>query len=697
MNAITYFRLNSPYDGDITKNCALTGLEVDNNFYTLEGRDIKSLKVQNGKIVINLMNGDELTTDNITENCITDIDFDEVNGILTIIQNGVEKKITGFVTDIKDCEPVYSDGTLLGNGFPMLPLGLSPMVKTGQYRPVKKILNVLEGEKLPSRCEALPGDRYITIEKVSDFGYLYNYEGLKRVACKLRETNSQWRIPTKDDWDDMLDAIEIEKFRNHRDARSNKYLGKVAGKLLKSREYWKEDEPCDCDCDCNHVDDACIDYDTDCCNNDCNCGHHTPCHPSYCGEYGNCHHRQRCDNSGIDAFGFRIVPAGYANEAKDFMYFKERAYFWTATNHEYRDAYIKTFLYNKSCVLQDVMASDNFMSVRLVKDYDGINYSEQEEILGGPYATVIMPSLKHGSRVWMSVNLAAVDCECGCGCDCQYVLPNNGEGFNYVKKFFINEWNGRIWLKNELKDGESVVVINNLTDDKYSEYRVVNGELVNVETLIYDRVIETITPITDGLQESIDDLNRKLDAEIDRSTGKDAEHDEAISNLEERVTTAEENIQTNADNIQELSEHLEQTDANLATLREDFTNAVNEINDALEEERTIRAEKDAELENAIAAEQQARIDKDNELTQAIEDEATERLTEDVRLQEEIENIDAKLEQEIENRIEGDETLDGKILTPDGTEFDANTGILTLKSKAGTNDIDVQFNFNFGTF
>ena len=48
-------------------------------------------------------------------------------------------------------------------------------------------------------------------------------------------------------------------------------------------------------------------------------------------------------------------------------------------------------------------------------------------------------------------------------------------------------------------------------------------------------------------------------------------------------------------------------------------------------------------------------------------------------------------------IEGDETLDGKILTPDGTEFDSNTGILTLKSKAGTNDIDVQFNFNFGTF
>lgn len=58
MNAITYFKLKSPYDGDVTKNCALTGLEVDNNFYTLEGRDIQSVELEDGKIVINLMNGE---------------------------------------------------------------------------------------------------------------------------------------------------------------------------------------------------------------------------------------------------------------------------------------------------------------------------------------------------------------------------------------------------------------------------------------------------------------------------------------------------------------------------------------------------------------------------------------------------------------------------------------------------------------
>ena len=38
-----------------------------------------------------------------------------------------------------------------------------------------------------------------------------------------------------------------------------------------------------------------------------------------------------------------------------------------------------------------------------------------------------------------------------------------------------------------------------------------------------------------------------------------------------------------------------------------------------------------------------------------------------------------------------------MLTQEGTEFDSESGILTLKSKEGTNDIQVQFYSNFGTF
>ena len=45
----------------------------------------------------------------------------------------------------------------------------------------------------------------------------------------------------------------------------------------------------------------------------------------------------------------------------------------------------------------------------------------------------------------------------------------------------------------------------------------------------------------------------------------------------------------------------------------------------------------------------------------------------------------------------DAELEGMMLTQEGTEFDSENGVLTLKSKDGTNDIQVQFNFNFGTF
>ena len=680
MNAITYFKLKSPYEGDITKNCALTGSEVDNNFFTLESRDVKSVELKDDKIVVNLMNGEKLTTDNITEDCVKGltIDFDEVNGILTITQNGIVQTIKGFATNYNIAEAISVDGTLVGNGLSEKPVGISPVTKTGQYRPVKKIVKITEDERLPHK--PFVGDRFLTVENINDYGYLYNYEGLKKIACTLKEMGSEWRIPTKEDWDDMLDAVEPnEDFRNHTDARTNKCLGKFAGKFLKSKEYWKNDEHCIDDC---NSEDICVDYCENNCNEECACGKHRTCHPNYCGEYGSCHHRHRHDNKGIDKYGFRILPAGYANEAKDYLYFKERAYFWTASNHQYRDAYVKIFAYNKSGVLQDVMASDNYMSVRLVKNYNGDNYNECEDILGSVYSTVLMPSIKHGKAIWTSVNISIGDC----GCGCKHILPNDGQGMEYVKKYFINEWTGKEWLKKELLDGESVVVIeegnknsNDKLDKAYTEYRNVNGELVDVASLIYNNVITTITPKIKDIETNIENLNEKIDNEIERSATKDAELEGAINVLEEKI---EKNIQ----DIHELNEHLAQTDANIATVNENLVTAINTINQnvadgfntinsAIEAERQIRAEKDTELENAINTEKEERIAD----VQALQEE-------DVRINEKIDALEAK-----------DTEIEAQLLTQEGTEFNKNTGILTLKSKGGTNDVQVQFNFNFGTF
>ncbi len=702
MNAITYFKLKSPYEGDITKNCALTGSEVDNNFFTLESRDVKSVELKDDKIVVNLMNGEKLTTDNITEDCVKGltIDFDELNGILTITQNGIVQTIKGFATNYNIAEAISVDGTLVGNGLSEKPVGISPVTKTGQYRPVKKIVKITEDERLPHK--PFVGDRFLTVENINDYGYLYNYEGLKKIACTLKEMGSEWRIPTKEDWDDMLDAVEPnEDFRNHTDARTNKCLGKFAGKFLKSKEYWKNDEHCIDDC---NSEDICIDYCENNCNEECACGKHRTCHPNYCGEYGSCHHRHRHDNKGIDKYGFRILPAGYANEAKDYLYFKERAYFWTASNHQYRDAYVKIFAYNKSGVLQDVMASDNYMSVRLVKNFNGDNYKDCEDILGSVYSTVLMPSIKHGKAIWTSINVSIGDC----GCGCKHILPNDGQGMEYVKKYFINEWTGKEWLKKELLDGESVVVIeegnknsNDKLDKAYTEYRNVNGELVDVASLIYNNVITTITPKIKDIETNIENLNEKIDNEIERSATKDAELEGAINVLEEKI---EKNIQ----DIHELNEHLAQTDANIATVNENLVTAINTINQnmadgfntinsAIEAERQIRAEKDIELENAINAEKEERISD----VQALQEE-------DARIIQKIDVLDEKvdnIEQDLNNKIEQEKTeretkdaeIEAQLLTQEGTEFNKNTGVLTLKSKGGTNDVQVQFNFNFGTF
>ena len=745
MNGITYFKLNSPYDGDVTKNCALTGAEVDNNFFTLEGRDVKSVELKDDKIVINLMNGDKLTTDKITQDCIKDlsVNFDEVNGILTITQNGITQTITGFATNYNIGDAISVDGTLAGNGLAKSPVGISPVHKTGQYRPVKQIVKVIEGEKLPKKPYLFPGDRYLTIEKINEFGYLYNYEGLKKIACKLKESCSDWRIPSKQDWDDMLDAVEpCEEFRNHTDARSNKFLGKFAGKLLKSKEYWKKEDSYPCDpCDCDGDSGTCIDYSD---GDNCCCGKHIPCHPDYCGEWGKCHHRHRKDNMGLDKYGFRVVPAGYANEAKDYLYFKERAYFWTASNQEYRDAYIKAFAYDRSKVLQDIFATDNYLSVRLVKNFDGDNYNEREDILGGTYSTVLMPSVAHGKSIWTSVNISLA--ECACDCCVKYVLPNNGEGMEYTKKYFINEWTGKEWLRKELADGESVVVLNEVIDQgetgddddchcgcntvvynkNYTEYRVVDGELVDVAKLIYDNVMQVVQPKIDRLNNEVEDLTERLDAEIERSTQADTQHESAINMLNERMDTAEENIQTLTEGLAqekaereakdaELDERLTTAEENIQTLTEGLAQEKAEreakdaeLEQAIADEAAEREAKDVELEQAIADEKAEREAKDAELEQAIADEKAEREAKDAELEQAIadeaaarEAKDVELEQAIADekaeREAKDTELEGMMLTQEGTEFDSENGVLTLKSKDGTNDIQVQFNFNFGNF
>ena len=635
IDGITYFRKNSPYPGDVTKNCALDGVEVDNNFFVLEGRDIKTLRVEGSDIVVELQNGKVMRSvdalkdvTDLKHTAVSELEFDKESGVLRFMRNGEQVAITGFATELNTGVTVAVDESLKGNGLAATPVSISPMFKTGQYEPVKKFISVVDGESIPTCETPIVGDRYLTKEYVSVYGMLYNYEAVKKIACNLNKANSPWRIPTKEDWDDMLNAVEpCQKDRDHNSATANKYLGAWAGKLLKSTDLWLHSSTID---PCGN--DTCINYDTVSCGNSGN-----GCESTYCGKVcdnscGCCDcGNMGCDNGGLDAFGFHIVPAGYADDGRNFVFFGERAYFWTATNSNCENVYVKRFEYNKNSVYQNVIASQNYLSLRLIKDYNGHNYHESEKILSDQYPTVMMPSVKNGHSIWTSVNVSL-------GCGCGRIEPNNGLALAHTTKFYLNEWDGKEWLRNELKDGESVVIKKAPNGQTNAEYRLSDGKLINVGQITYEAVINDINP-------KLDELGTKIDNEINRSIAKDESFEDTIND--------------------ELRPNITKNSNDIATVNTNLVSAIGSINEAIKTVNDNLVDAVNTINGGIATEIQERKDAD-----AAEKEA---------------------------RIATDEEIKATILTEEGTSFDTNSGVLTLKSKGGTNDIKVQFSMNFGEF
>lgn len=58
VNGITFYKLQSKFSGDTTKDCSLTGEEVDRNFYFLRGYDIESVTYENGLLTIQRVDHD---------------------------------------------------------------------------------------------------------------------------------------------------------------------------------------------------------------------------------------------------------------------------------------------------------------------------------------------------------------------------------------------------------------------------------------------------------------------------------------------------------------------------------------------------------------------------------------------------------------------------------------------------------------
>lgn len=674
INGITYYKLKSPYNGDVTKNCSVSGIEIDNNFFTLEGRDVKSITVDGTDIVLNLLNGEQLKAVDVLDNFITNISFDKENGILkTYRNNGEVEEFDGFVSihehnNHKHLDAVASNETLTGNGTHEKPLKLAEAYKTGQFKPVDKIVTDKKTEK------PFVGERVLVSEERSAYGLLYNYSEVIQIACELDNTHSKWRIPSKADWDDMLNAVEpCKDNKNHDKSTPDRYFGKWAGKLLKSKYYWKDYEGCECDC----KDDEDEEMDG------CHCGKHRICKPTYCGEFDTCHFKAgKFNTQGIDKYGFTVLPSGYTDDGGIMNYFGERACFWTSTNMEYTNIFTKRFEYNSNKVYQGIVPAKCRMSLRLVKDYTGDNYTESENILGQNYPTVLMPSIKNGKAVWTSINIyytspSCKGCHCGCNCMNDNLDPTPNPNDILVKKYYIDEWNGFKWLRNEFKEGDSVVVKITPDGKKDIEYRLVEGELKSVPAMVENTVVNEITPIITDMENR---FTEALNQEKTNRENADTELQNQITAEVQRATDKDVYLETTLGNFGK------ETAKAFETLNNAIVTSVNNINTALQTEAETRAAADEELQRKIDENGQNLINAVAEIKEEI-----------TRLDGVDGEIKEALATETQERKAKDEELDGDLLDNAKTVFDAENGIIRLKSKDGSNDIDIQLTMNFGQF
>ena len=664
-NGIYFYKLSSPYSQDITKLCRLSINEIDSNFFNLESYDIESAEFirEEKTLVLTRVNGDKLIVDlsdmvydleanaNCTDSGVTlTMHYDGKNGekdirvdnliTLDMLRNKIEELIG---TDI--LTKVITDGTLKGYGTLDSPLGLNGTERTGQYAPVISRLDLTEGDKLPEVAKL--GTRYATVEYVNDYGYLYNGDGVKKISDHIEEEGRGWRVPSKEDWDKMLNLIEPCENRNHDSASCHRELGLVAGKYLKSACGWVGQPLCECgetipDTGCTVSGNTPGDYIDD-------------------GEGYGVPEVNLDGPQGVDKYGMNILPVGVAvldgYGRPQYSSFREKAAMWTTSfvhGDVDQDKYVKVFDWNKAGVTQVAECPTPYYGVRLVKDYDGSNYFDTEYIDGVPYKTILFPEIR---QIWLASNYAKKEgfIEYSAGGEVPEVLPvNNGEVSEKRKAVFLNEWHGCYWEKKEMQEGDTVVVQNpcmtgsggettnvcwidelgvencvevempNVTQYNI-EYRVFttdencDQDLVSTDYLAIERLLRVVVPMIEkykkesedrdhDLQEQIDAINVNasgitdaLNDEISARTAADEALDAKIEAEIARATSAETQI------ADDLAAEVERATAAEEQLHDDV---LTESGRAASEEARIEAKLDAEIGRSTAA--------DSALTEALE-------------------------------------------------------------------------------
>ena len=498
-SGVTYFKLKDKiYEGDDTKNCGLVGAEMDNNFFVLRGLDIKSMDLSGGTLTLTKFNGGAFSAQ--VENTLFEFNKEEGKLIITY-PNGEETTLEGFVgeTDSKYNDLVLAtDGTIKGNGIPSKPLRLSELEKTGTYAPVDAVV-----DELPE-TGAYKGQRLIVQETLSNYGLLYPYEGIELINDALEKISSEWRVPSREDWDSLLNYFECEEKKNH--GEEGEWLGEKAGVALKSELLWKESSG---------------------------------------------------ETMGMDVAGFRALPMGYkcmGDDGAEIEGVGRKAAFWALDTDASNNSCVKIFEYDKATVGNFYLNKANKCSLRLCKDYNKDNFSEIEDIFELPYSCVLIDN-----KIWTSVNVYFSNAEYSGitsdewkkladyievspqpnysaeapeKCDDVSMYYKKAEDGSFVKcaegekadgkttyytpyiqeqeeKYFVGEWDGNVWLKKPMNIGDSVA-IESYDGETYHEWRLFSDGLKDVAVTSMDTVTKELIKETDSRIAADKELDAKI-------------------------------------------------------------------------------------------------------------------------------------------------------------------------------------------
>lgn len=596
---IYYFKLDPEhflYKGegeDEQRLCGLTGAEIDSNFHFLSGMDIKDVKIADSGSTIVITRVNDTTFSAMTLN-LADIRpefrFDKETGVLYVTYpDGEEKIADGFFVDFNDegkyDVKIYTDGTLDGIGTMYSPLSLSRLERTGFFAPVETLVE--DGD-----IEAYKGRRILTKELIDDYGHLYSYDEVEAIQSALTKQQSPWRVATKQDWDELLNAMEQEEGdRNHDDCdvdRREEFHGFGAGDMLKSTKHWRMDG-----------------------------GIYT-------------------DENEHEYVGFGVLPVGVrpyranliTDEENDIEGFGELSAFWairsSADTCPDGDPFVKIFSKGFGGVAQKRPDEDDAYSVRLVKECEPGCPEQYETILGSSYPVgpITSPCGVEYCKIWTLSN-----------------LYSKGNGFSGLTisgtnvppqteyAYFITECDGR---KKRLMEGESVVILDR--DDH--EHRIINGELVDIDekvtndikaavgelssntitamNILENRMSEQVTSLSSGTATEVS----RLDAEIDE-TGEllNDRIDTVVSNIESTISAVTEDFNGKIDSInEELQEINDALSAHTAAIEENASFIGAEASRAIAAEDDINSRIDslsADTENLVS-------EKVNELNESIE-------------------------------------------------------------------------------